>query len=742
MLLILFDEYLLTRIFFPKFINIISVNFELIIIAMRIMRNNSLVALAFTMLLLIPACKKGVPELTTVPVNNITGTTAESGGVIISDGGSDISSYGLCWDTSSNPTTANNTITDSALVEQFTLPVKGLLPVKTYHIRAFAVNESGTGYGDELTFTTPPSVPVIKTSEISELSFNSARSGGIIISDGGSTILNAGVCWDTAPNPVMTGSKSSVTPGTSEFSADVAGLRSNTTYYIRAYATNDLGTAYGEEIKFMTPKRVPLVITASVTDTELFSAVCSFSLTSDGGSRIKEYGICWSTSPDPTTSDLKSSKPFTRGKFRMTDLKPGTTYFVRSYAINSEGTGYGKTLSFTTLGTPPSVRTLSTSEITTSGAIVKAAVNAGLLPTETVFEYGVNENYGQSAKSDPQIVQGKSETTITARLTDLKPGTTYHLRAKATNALGTSFTSDTTFIVLMPPTLTGFSPVNKNYHDKEFIIAPPSSNSPGSITYSSNNPKVLVIEGNRGRITGSGTATISAAQAPSGIFTGGTVTTTFSMNVVDIDGNVYNTIAIGDQDWMKENLKVTRYRNGEPIPNVTDDDTWVGLTTGAYCWINNDSVTGRTGAYARHGALYNWYAVVDGRRICPTGWHVPTDAEWQVMEREIGMTFAEADGTVDRGENYGTMLKDSTGWVNKGKGTNTTEFSALPGGLRFATSGEFFNVGIDACWWTATEEDSFNAWLRNMYTTLTSIYRIPDSKNFGFSVRCVRDRRR
>jgi uncharacterized protein (TIGR02145 family) len=247
-----------------------------------------------------------------------------------------------------------------------------------------------------------------------------------------------------------------------------------------------------------------------------------------------------------------------------------------------------------------------------------------------------------------------------------------------------------------------------------------------------------VIKGDRGIITGSGVCNITATQAPEGKYTSGSVSTTFSMNVVDIDGNVYHTVSIGDQDWIKENLRVTRYRNGQPIPEVTENEKWVSLTTGAMSWINKDTLK----MNPNYGALYNWYAVSDPRRICPTGWHVPTDAEWQIMERFLGMTFVEADETVKRGTNQGIQLKDSVGWYKNGNGTNSSEFSGLPAGLRLANNGQFHNVGADACWWTNTEEDNFNAWMRNMYYHLPSIYRIPDFKSSGFSVRCVRDKRR
>ena len=705
---------------------------------MRRASYNSLITIALAIYILISGCKKEVPVLTTNAVNNITATTAESGGNITFDGRSEIISYGICWDSIGNPTTASQIKSDTVFKEQFITGISGLYPNKTYYVRAYAVNIVGTGYGDQLSFTTPPSIPVIKTSDITDLSALSATSGGIVYSDGGSPVINLGVCWDTVPNPTTAGSKTSERPGMREFISEINGLKPNKTYFVRAYATNSLGTSYGEEKELITPKRVPFVTTASVAVIYLYSASCSVTLTSDGGSRITEYGVCWSTKPDPSTSDKKNSKPYAKGKFRLFNLKPGTTYYVRSYAINDEGTGYGKTKTFMTIGSVPKVKTLDASNLTTTGAVVKVLFNAGYLPTETSFEYGITEKYGQSTKVSKPTFKGKADTIIMAQLTDLKPGTTYHFRANALNVLGTTYGEDMTFINLMTPNITGFSPVTRNYRDSVFFITPPTSNSPGAFTYTSSNPKVTVIKDNKGIITGSGTCVITASQAPFGVFASGSVSASFSMNVVDIDGNVYHTVAIGDQDWMKENLKVTRYRNGDPIVNVTDNNQWISLTEGAFSWINNDTVNSNNG----YGALYNWYAAVDPRKICPTGWHVPTDAEWQVMERFLGMTFKEAEETVLRGLNQGLQLKDTVGWIKNGNGSNSSDFSALPAGLRHGSSGEFYNAGIDACWWSSTEEDTYNAWLRNMYYYFNSIYRIPDSKNFGFSVRCVRDRKK
>ena len=696
-----------------------------------------LIVFSLALSIYISGCRKEAPVLTTDPVINITGTTAEAGGKITFNGRSPVASSGICWDTLENPTISSLKIADSVAKKQFLITIKELLPNTTYYLKAYAINGVGIGYGGQVSFTTQPSIPVLKTSDVSEISDKSVTSGGVILASGGLPVINLGVCWDTVANPTTACPKTADSVANREFISYIRGLKPNKSYYLRAYATNSMGTAYGEEKEFKTTKIPPLVTTVTITDKFLYSASCSVTINSDGGSKIIEYGVVWNTKPDPTTANSKANKPYARGKFRMKDLKAGTTYYARSYAINSEGTGYGKTKSFRTLGSEPKARTLAASNLTTTTAVVKAVVNAGYLLTQAAFEYGITEKYGQSSGLSKIPFKSKSDTTIRAQLTNLKPGTTYHFRVKAINDLGTTYGKDSTFLILMIPNITGFSPINKNYRDSEFIITPPMSNSQGKFTYSSSNPKVLVIKENKAIITGSGTSIITANQAPFGNFASGSVSTTFSMNLVDIDGNVYNTISIGGQDWMKENLKVTRYRTGAPITNVTDNSAWTSLTEGAYCWIKNDTLK----LDPAYGAIYNWYAAVDARKICPTSWHVPTDAEWQVMERYLGMTFTEAEGTTVRGVNYGLQLKDSVGWIKKGNATNSSEFSALPAGLRYGSTGQFYNTGIDACWWTSTEQDTYTAWLRNMFYSFNSIYRITDSKTFGFSVRCVRDKK-
>ena len=204
-----------------------------------------------------------------------------------------------------------------------------------------------------------------------------------------------------------------------------------------------------------------------------------------------------------------------------------------------------------------------------------------------------------------------------------------------------------------------------------------------------------------------------------------TINVTEIITVTDIDGNVYHAVTIGTQVWMVENLKTTKYRDGTSIPNVTGNTAWSILTTGAYCDYNNTPSNSAT-----YGRLYNWYAATDAHNIAPTGWHVPTDAEWSTLTTYLG------------GESVaGGKLKEigTTHWTSPNTGaTNETGFTALPGGYR-DYGGTFYGIGDYGYWWSATENDATYAWYRNMNYDFSDVSSYNVDKELGFSVRCVRD---
>lgn len=220
--------------------------------------------------------------------------------------------------------------------------------------------------------------------------------------------------------------------------------------------------------------------------------------------------------------------------------------------------------------------------------------------------------------------------------------------------------------------------------------------------------------------------------------------------LTDIDGNVYTTVKIGNQIWMAENLKVTRYRNGDPIPNVTGKIEWKNLRIGAYCNYDNNSNTAVT-----YGRLYNWYAINDSRNIAPAGWHVPSDEEWKILEKHLGMRSSEVDSVSERGTDEGGKLKEhgTTHWKSPNiVATNhwdweslnivvvapkSSGFTALPGGFRHA-NGAFFLIGKVGYWWSSTESGSY-AWWRTLDYFYSSVNRGASNLMNGVSVRLVRD---
>ena len=207
---------------------------------------------------------------------------------------------------------------------------------------------------------------------------------------------------------------------------------------------------------------------------------------------------------------------------------------------------------------------------------------------------------------------------------------------------------------------------------------------------------------------------------------------------VSYDGVTYNTVQIGNQCWFKENLRTTKYNDGTSITNVTDNATWTSTTSGAYCCYSNNTSNCTT-----YGALYNWYAVNTGK-LCPSGWHVPSDGEWKTLEMYLGMTQAQADATGWRGTDQGAKLAGNASlWIDGALEQNanfgTSGFSALPGGIRLYSVGSFDGLSGGGFWWSSTEDDASYAWDRGLYYTYADVLRFSDGKTDGFSVRCLRD---
>jgi len=407
-------------------------------------------------------------SISTTGITNIEATTATSGGsVTLADGGLPITAKGVCWGTSTDPSTSSATCTnDGSGSGAFASSLTGLMANTIYHVRAYAVDSAGTTYGADQSFTTAAQVlPILTTTDVHAISTTSATSGGTVTSNGGAVVTFRGVCWGTSANP----STSSATctndgSGSGAFASSLTGLMANTTYHVRAYAGNSAGTAYGLDQNFTTSSATPATVTTdSVTAITTVSATGGGNVTLGGGAAITAKGICWSTLANPTTSDNCSVNDTGTGPFNsaITGLSGQTTYHVRGYAINSNGTSYGSDISFTTVAastTPTVITAMPVKSITTTTASSggKISSNGGERVTArgVCWSTVVNPAIGGNCTSD-----GTGSGRFISSITGLATNTRYYVRAFASNANGTSYGSNVTF-------KTGKRPVR-------FILYPP-----------------------------------------------------------------------------------------------------------------------------------------------------------------------------------------------------------------------------------------------------------------------------
>jgi uncharacterized protein (TIGR02145 family) len=440
----------------------------------------------------------------------------------------------------------------------------------------------------------------------------------------------------------------------------------------------------------------------------------------------------------------------------ITGLVAVSTYHVRAYATNSAGTAYGSDVQFTTSGSAPTVVTLAASAITSSAATLNGSVNPNYLSTTVTFEYGLTTSYGSTVTASQSPVTGSSVTSVNAALTGLSVGTTYHFRGKGVNSLGTTFGSDLTFttINVLTITTTAISEITD-------ISATSGGNitSDGGFSLTARGvcwgtawyPTISGSKTNDGTGIGVFTSSITGlnsnndyhvrayATNSAGTVYGNDVYFSpaagrgpiiYNPNIVyglveDIDGNNTPTVTIGSQTWMARNLMVQRYNDGTLIPFIRDYTEWANTTTGAFGVWGNDDFN-----YSTYGLLYNGYAVNTGK-LCPTGWHVPNDAEWTTLTGYLGGMSPN-----------GGRLKETgiTHWNTPNAGaTNETGFTALPGGLRYGTGTSWdAQIGSYGYWWSSTSSYSSNSYWEVFYE-YDSVFRLGSNFNDGYSVRCLKD---
>jgi len=593
-----------------------------------------------------------LPVVSTNGITSITPTSATSGGNVTVDGGAAVTERGVVYAITQNPTTSDAKVIGGTGTGSFTSKITGLTAGAIYYVRAYAINKQGTAYGTQMNFTSAkePSLATVTTTTATNVTSSGAISGGNVTSDGYAVVTERGIVYGTAQSPTIANTKIPNGTGTGSFSSSVTGLTPKTTYYVRAYATNSWGTVYGSQVSFTTGQEmsVATVVTAAATNVTSTGAIVAGNVVSDGNAAVTERGIVYGTVQGPTIANKKISNGTGIGSFSVNigGLNSATTYYVRAYAMNSQGTAYGSQVSFTTNQLP----VLAT--VTTANAINIASTGAtlgGEVKTEgnvTISERGIVFSSSQNpTTANTRKVIGNGIGSFSSNITGLQSNTTYYVRAYAFTSLGIVYGMQISFSTLVPVTGT----------------------------------------------------------------------------TSDVEGNVYKTVTIDTQVWLAENLKTTKYNDGASIPIVTNDANWRVNTSGAYCWYNNNAPQNKN----TYGALYNWYAVNTGK-LCPTGWHVPSKSEWTVLESFLN--------------GYGGKLKEAgtAHWPAPNlDGTNATGFNALPGGSRY--DGSFIDMGNSGHWWSSSIYSTTQPWKLSL---------IPNCGVFGFgstdrasgsSVRCIKD---
>lgn len=600
---------------------------------------------------MLPLSLLTIPSVSTSQVTDITQTTAISGGDVTYDGGATVTARGVCWGTSPNPTTAGNHTTDGSGTGTFVSSLSGLTPGTPYYIRAYAVNSEGTAYGNELSFSTLPiaSLPVVTTTDVTSITPTTATSGGNVTSDGGANVTVRGVCWSTTANPTIAGSHTTDGSGTGIFISYLNGLTPSMPYFIRAYATNSAGTAYGNELTFTTTDlSMPTVTTTAASNITQTSATSGGNVISDGGAFVTARGVCWSTTSNPSTAGNHTTDGSGTGVFvsNLSGLTANTPYYIRAYATNSVGTAYGTELTFSTI--PVGLPTVITSTIT--NITQTTATGGGNVTCDggiTVTARGVCWSTSPApTTAGNHTTDGSGPGSFVSNLTGLAANTLYYVRAYAINSMGTAYGNEESF------------------------------------------------------------------------------TTTFACgDLVSYGGQNYNTVLIGTQCWFRDNLNIGIMLNTPAVPTNN------GIIE-KHCF-NNDPANCTV-----YGGLYYWdevmqYVTTSGTQgICPAGWHVPTDGEYTTLVALLGGNSVAGGAMKETGTVH---------WLApNGGATNSSGFTALgAGALFYGSQFSWFNTANRLS--TSSVNGTITSWYWDMNSQDGTIERLSTARDHATSVRCIKN---
>lgn len=614
-----------------------------------------------------------------------------------------------------------------------------------------------------------PELPLVSTITPTGIAYTTAFSGGDIISDGGGAILAKGVCWSKNANPTITDNKTIESETTTQFTSEITGLDINAKYYVRAYATNSTGTSYGESIEFSSLPYDSITVTDidgnvyhSITIGNQHWLVENLKTTkyrngdAIGTTDYLYTGLTYASEPKyqwayegneanvpvygrlytwHAVADSRNIAPLGWHVASEAEWVTLQNYLIAhgyNYDKSTTGNKIAKSMCATTLWNSSSVSGTASSETyknNTSGFSMVPNGYRGHDGDFYIMGIGSNTWTSTSVSSGVAVSRGCGYNVPDLGRNELNKNYGFAVRC-IQNSLAIVTTSEPSLIMATYAECGGNVLADGGENVTEYGMCWSLSESPtiaDSIKIVGTG--LANFKTTLNNLTPDTTYYVRAyAKNLHGVSYGEQISfKTLLVDpeiVTDADGNLYHTVKIGNQTWMVENLKTTKFNDGTDIPNVTDGYQWIGLSTPGYCWANNNIQN-----KAVYGALYNHYAVSTGK-LAPAGWHVPTESDWMTLAIYLGGLNGSGSALKEVGTSHWNYPNSDA--------TNSTGFLALPGGYRSTSYGNYVNMGSWGCFWSATVTNG-KAW-RAILTNVNGVFDyMPDGFGYGFSVRCIKD---
>jgi uncharacterized protein (TIGR02145 family) len=639
------------------------------------------------------------PTVITKNPEELTPNTIKIGGSITNIGlqATQVDQYGHVYSKiNSNPTIADNktNLGTSSEPKDFVSTITDLEEAQTFYVAAYATNTKGTAYGEVLTVTTPSNTPTIETAAIVSITQTGAISGGTLISDGGNSIIERGICYSsTSPVDIFANIIKDNSTELGAFTSTLTDLQVGTTYFVRSYAKNSSGVGYGEEKNFKTLSGIPTVLSLTADALSGTTANASGRILANGGEILSSYGFCYSTHTNPTIGDFKLEVGNTiEGDFSgiLEGLIPSTKYYVRAYATNSAGTGYGAELYLTTavgnyltfispykdeVYVVGETHTIEWTSNYSNRRIIIEHWNNGSFTELTNNVYSGNNSYSWylpenteiSTKNTIKIIDYATlellafsqEFTIPGKMSIIKP---------MEGSLVSLDSLPIEWMINYPTKLT-----IELYQGSQFVTTILSDINSMQLKYTWNGESNGITDGVGYRIKIIDESNTDLFKLSGSFeFVNGN-----SLFLDSRDNQMYKIVTIGNQTWFAQDLN---YKTTNSIANSA-------------------------------GMAYTSYG--EASYACPIGWSIPSVNDWSILESYVG-SYA------------GTKLKSSTEW----NGTDEVGFNAIPstGGMN---------------WWYTTSEYG-NAGLSYYYRSVTTsseilIFNWAQVSNYGFNLRCIKD---